>query len=202
MRTILPTAYLPSIEYFTHLLKEECSIDLYEHYIKRSERNRTKILCPSGVMELTVHLQHANRPKTPIRDIRIDYSKRWQHQHCEALRSAYKSSPYFDYFWEYLEPFYKREWRFLVDFNMDILSTLLKILMMENHTPMLSESYIEPSSALLDLRPKQREGTTFTAEPYIQVFSDRLPFMENLSIIDLLFAEGPAAVGVLEANRI
>ena len=200
--TILPTSYLPSIEYFTHLLKEECTLELNEHYIKRSQRNRARIMTSSGVMELTVHLQHANRPKSPSRDMRIDYSKRWQHQHCEALRSAYKSSPYFDYYWEYLCPFYEREWKFLVDYNAEILSTLLKLLKLEERTPHISDSYIEPKEGLIDLRPKQREGSTFTAEPYIQVFSDRLPFEGNLSIVDLLFAEGPAAQGVLEANRI
>ena len=94
--TILPLAYLPSVEYFAHLLCGGCVVDLGEHFVKRSERNRARILATDGVMELTVHVCHANRPRQPVRDVRIDYSKRWQHQHWGALVASYKGSPYFD----------------------------------------------------------------------------------------------------------
>ncbi|MBO5686885.1 MAG: WbqC family protein, partial [Alistipes sp.] len=112
---ILPTAYMPSVEYVARLLREECVIDLGENYVKRSQRNRASILSANGVMQLTVHVENANRPRQPMRDVRIDYSKRWQHQHWVSILSAYKSSPYFDHFASELEPFYRREWRFLVD---------------------------------------------------------------------------------------
>ena len=75
--TILPAAYLGSVEYFAHLLCDDCVIDLGEHFVKRSERNRAQILASGGVMDLTVHVQRANRPRTPMRDVRLDYSKRW-----------------------------------------------------------------------------------------------------------------------------
>ena len=91
--TILPLAYLPSVEYFAHLLCGGCVVDLGEHFVKRSERNRARILATDGVMELTVHVCHANRPRQPVRDVRIDYSKRWQHQHWGALVASYKGSP-------------------------------------------------------------------------------------------------------------
>ena len=115
--TILPSAYLPSIEYVAHLLREDCVIDVNENYIKRSERNRTSILSANGVMSLTVNVENANRMRQPMRDVKIDYSKRWQHQHWVSILSAYKSSPYFDHFAGEIEPFYRREWRYLVDYN-------------------------------------------------------------------------------------
>ena len=98
MSTILPLAYLPSVEYFTHLLRGGCVVDLGEHFVKRSERNRARILASDGVMELTVHVRNANRPRQPVRDVRLDYSKRWQHQHWGALVASYRSSPYFDFY--------------------------------------------------------------------------------------------------------
>ena len=113
--TILPLAYLPSVEYFAHLLRGGCVVDLGEHFVKRSERNRARILATDGVMELTVHVRNANRPRQPVRDVRIDYSKRWQHQHWGALVASYKGSPYFDFYAEYFEPFYRREYGFLAD---------------------------------------------------------------------------------------
>ena len=67
MSTILPLAYLPSVEYFTHLLRGGCVVDLGEHFVKRSERNRARILASDGVMELTVHVRNANRPRQPVR---------------------------------------------------------------------------------------------------------------------------------------
>ena len=126
--TILPLAYLPSVEYFAHLLCGGCVVDLGEHFVKRSERNRARILATDGVMELTVHVCHANRPRQPVRDVRIDYSKRWQHQHWGALVASYKGSPYFDFYAEYFEPFYRREYGFLADYNAELLGRLCSLL--------------------------------------------------------------------------
>lgn len=199
--TILPLAYLPSVEYFAHLLRGECVIDLGEHFIKRSERNRTRILATGGVMELTVHVCHADRPRQPMRDIRLDYSKRWQHQHWISLVSAYKGSPYFDHYASRFEPFYRKEYAFLADYNLELLDMLLDAVKIPS-MPLVSETYVEAAAGDLDLRPKHREGPAFLAEPYFQVFSDRMPFVPNLSVADLLFAEGPEAVSVLARCRL
>lgn len=191
--TILPSAYMPSVEYVARLLREECVIDLGEHYVKRSERNRTSILSANGVMPLTVHVENANRMRQKMRDVRIDYSKRWQHQHWVSILSAYKSSPYFDYFADDIEPFYRREWQFLVDYNREYLQVLLKLLGSKCEVK-YSEQYVAAAEGDLDLRPKNKNGSTFVAEPYFQVFSDRMPFQANLSILDLIMCEGPSAI--------
>lgn len=195
--TILPLSYLPSVEYVARLLREQCVIDVGENYVKRSERNRAYILSANKVMPLTVNVVGGNRPRLPMRDVEIDYSKRWQHQHWVSIVSAYKSSPYFDYYAPYLEPFYRREWRYLVDYNRELLELLLRLLGSPMELP-LSEQYVEAQEGDLDLRPKHREGSTFVAEPYFQNFSERMPFQPNLSVLDLLLCEGPSAIdGVL-----
>lgn len=194
--TILPIAYMPSVEYVARLLREECVIDLGENYIKRSERNRASILSANGVMSLTVHVENGNRPRQPIRDVKIDYSKRWQHQHWISILSAYKSSPYFDHFAAEIEPFYTRQWRYLVDYNIEYTQTLLRLLGAKCELP-LSEQYVEASSDDRDMRLK-RKSSTFVAEPYFQVFSERMPFAENLSVLDTLMCEGREAInGIL-----
>ena len=193
--TILPLSYLPSVEWFSYAKQGDCIIDLGEHFIKRSERNRARILASDGVMDLTVQVHRANRPRTPMTQMTLDYSKRWQHQHWGALVAAYKGSPYFDYYADLLAPFYEREWKYLRDYNMEIIELLCReagIAM-----PKVSETYIDATDTDIDLRPKQKFMSEFHAEPYFQVFSDRLPFAENLSFIDLLFAEGPSAAAVL-----
>ena len=101
-----------------------------------------------------------------------------------ALVAAYKGSPYFDYYADKFEPFYRREWRFLVDYNRELLEVLCRQTGLP--VPPVSDRYVEASAGDLDLRPKQRKDPAFVAEPYVQVFADRLPFAPDLSFIDLL----------------
>ena len=162
MSTILPLAYLPSVEYFTHLLRGGCVVDLGEHFVKRSERNRARILASDGVMELTVHVRNANRPRQPVCDVRLDYSKRWQHQHWGALVASYRSSPYFDFYAGRFEPFYRREWEFLADYNLGLLEVLCSLAGVP--MPELSRTYVEAAPGDLDLRPKRKEGLALIAE--------------------------------------
>ena len=103
-------------------------VDGGEHFVKRSERNRTHILTAGGVLALTVQAVRANRPRTPMRDVRIDYSKRWQHQHWTALVSAYKASPYFDHYAPRFEPFYTRRYEFLFDYDLRLMETIAELL--------------------------------------------------------------------------
>ncbi|HBX90054.1 MAG TPA: hypothetical protein DEH06_01840, partial [Alistipes sp.] len=124
----------------------------------------------------------------------------WQHQHWVSILSAYKSSPYFDHYAEHIEPFYRREGAFatLAEWNLALVETLCELLRMP--PPALSERYVEAAAGDVDLRPRHSEGPAFRAEPYVQVFCDRQPFAANLSVIDLLFAEGPAAVSILRRS--
>ncbi len=199
--TILPSVYLPSIEYFAHIVQRECVIDHAENYIKRSERNRARIMTAAGVMELSVNIKNANRPRTPMCNIEIDYSKRWQHQHWLAIVSAYKSSPFFDHYAPYFEPIFKERHERLIDLNQRLLELILKLL---GVTPRLtiSSTYVESSPSDVDLRPKKREDSTFRHEPYIQVFYDREEFVGNLSILDLLFNEGTNSISLLMESHI
>lgn len=185
-----------SVEYFARLLREDCVIDLGEHYVKRSCRNRASILSAGGVMQLTVNVENGNHPCRPVREVRIDYSKRWQHQHWVSIESAYRSSPYFEHYADSIEGFYRREWRWLVDYDMEYTVVLLRLLG-SPAVPRTSESYVEASAGDVDLRPKHRQGPAFVAEPYVQVFSDRMPFAPDLSVLDLLMCEGPGAIGAV-----
>ena len=202
MKTILPLTYWGSIEQFANLVQggEEAIIDLGENYVKRSERNRTEIVTPTGGMVLSVPLVKANRPRTPMRDMRIDSSKRWQHQHWIAILSAYRSSPYFDYIADRIAPIYEREWGFLVDLNREILQAEFDILgIAPNHQ--FSDIYIEPSELIRDLRDKKRESQ-FCSPKYFQMFMDRTPFVENASMLDLLMCEGREAISLLNSCQL
>lgn len=197
---ILSAEYLPNIEYVARLIAagDNYVIDCGEHYIKRSARNRTQIMTANGVLNLTVPVVKANRPRTPMHTVKIDYSTPWQHQHWVALKSAYRSSPYFDEIAEQLEPFYTGHYDNLVQFNLALLRVLLGFM---GYTAPLKTTteYVTATAEDTDLRPKQRT-TTFATPNYFQLFSDRIPFAENLSIIDLLMSEGPYAVDLLNSS--
>lgn len=207
---ILPSTYLGSIEYFAHLIKDGSIIDIYEHFIKRSQRNRAEILSANGILSLTVQVCKSNSPRTPIRDMKIDYSKRWQHQHWLSLVSAYNSSPFFEYYRDYLEPFYTKEYKYLVDYNLELTHLILRLIG-SDVMPVISEAYVEGGEFDVDLRPKNRVGSTFSVEPYIQLFAAENPtvlepskdaFTANLSLVDLLFSEGPNSISILKSCNI
>ncbi len=200
--TILPSVYLPNIEYFAHIAQRKCVIDLGENYIKRSARNRAQIMTASGVMELSVCVRNANRPRTPMSHIEIDYSKKWQHQHSLAILSAYKSSPFYDHYAPYLEPLFTAHYERLVDLNWAFTELIIKLLGIKADLA-ISTDYVVAQAEDYDLRPKRRnEESKFSHPPYIQVFYDREPFVENLSILDLLFNEGPAALSILINSKL
>ena len=130
-----------------------------------------------------------------MQKMEIDYSKRWQHQHFVAIESAYRSSPYYDYYGERFHDLYNKEWKYLVDLNMATLERMCKILKLP--VPQISTEYITAKEGDIDMRVK-KPAQLFTPKPYIQVFSDRIPFEPNLSIFDLVMCEGPEAVDYLK----
>ncbi len=186
---ILPSTYAPSIDHIRAILSGDYVIDIGEHYVKRSPRNRAEIMTAGGVMQLTVNICQANRPGTPMSRVMIDYSKRWQHQHWMAIVSAYKSSPYFDYFADHLEPIFRHRYERLVDLNIAFTEKILEL--SQRPTKLnISEQYVEAKEGDIDLRPKGSMLHTNQQQPYMQVFGDRLPFTPNLSALDMLFCEG------------
>ncbi|MFR9503085.1 MAG: WbqC family protein [Rikenellaceae bacterium] len=193
---ILPSTYLPSIDHLRAVVREDYVIDLGENYVKRSPRNRAEIMTANGIMQLSVNIRRANRPRTPIQQIEIDYSKRWQHQHWMAIVSAYKSSPYFDYYADHLEPLFTTEYKYLAELNIATTKRLLQLMGLPQELKM-SHSYIEATASDIDLRTKRSLIQEPPMREYIQVFSDRHPFAQNLSALDLLLCEGPNAVSFL-----
>lgn len=206
-------AYLGNVQYWSKLCSSECIIDVGEHYVKQSYRNRCEVMTVNGRTSLTVNVVNpGNYSRTPLRDVRIDNSKRWRNIHWQTIVSSYANSPYFDYYAHLFEPFYTREFRFLYDLNTGLMETLCAILKIE--LPEISQSYIDlrgdsTADGIADCRtaisPKarlRRDDPRFSPLQYWQVFSDRMPFAENLSVIDLIFCEGPAATNILRQSYI
>lgn len=188
---ILSTVYLPPAEYF-YLIKRSGNfiIEKEENYIRQTSRNRCRILAANGIMTLSVPVIKASGIKSQVKDITIDYSKRWQQVHHGAITSAYGRSPYFEFYYYLFEKIIQKNHKFLIDLNDALLAVCLEILKIEKsitHTA----SFISRPGLAEDYRigSEFRKNHTFHVKPYIQVFSNN--FVQDLSIIDMIFNVGP-----------
>ena len=192
---ILSLTYLGNVQWFARLF-EGAVIDVGEHYVKQSWRNRCEIASAGGRLSLTVNVM-AGAQRLPVREVRIDYSKRWQHRHVEALRSAYGRAPFFEHYWPVLEPVLRRSPTFLYDLDRELLETLLG-LMKSDFVPVFSESYVEaPGNDFRNSISPKRVSEGFVPVSYWQVFGGWEP---DLSVVDLLMCEGPAAVDIIKRS--
>ncbi len=194
MSHIFPTAYLPSIEYVSLFLKtDDASIELFETYQKQSCRTRTNVMTANGVQTLTIPVIKTNGNHTLTKDIEISYKESWQQIHLRCLESAYRKSAYFDYYFPYFEKIYKQKFNTLVELNDFCLKTILKILKVKKDYSFTTD--FERITDENDYRVSLSKGTNkIEMKPYYQVFADRHGFIPNLSIVDLLFNEGPNSI--------
>jgi hypothetical protein len=194
-KILISTAYLPPTEYFTVISQaDKIFVEREENYLKQTYRNRCYILSAHGPQLLSVPVYLGSVHKTLIKDIRIDYSKRWQQVHLRALTASYNSSPYFEFYFENIEKIISKNHEFLIDMNMELTEIILIILNLEKKIS--GTAVFEPEMNLeYDFRyiisPKKE--SLFPAKNYFQVFINSGSFFPRLSILDLVFNMGPEA---------
>jgi hypothetical protein len=193
---ILPTAYLPPIQYFQKLRDySNCIIEQHESFIKQTYRSRCNIYSPNGLYVMSIPIVNRSH-KQFTKDARISYETNWRELHWRTLEAAYRRSPFFEFYEDDFRPFYQeKKFDFLIDFNEELLQTILPLLKLKpNYT--FSNSYISTDENMNDYRliisPKENLSADklFSIKPYSQVFDTKYGFIENLSIVDLLFNQG------------
>jgi len=202
---LLSTAYFAPIRYFSKLaVYPEIYIEQHENFVKQTYRNRTVILGANGPISLIVPVEKGREQKIKIKDLRIAYDEEWQRNHWRTIFSAYNSSPFFEYYADDIETFFQKKHTFLFDFNRQITETILEILEIPVNLH-LTENFEQIPGNCLNFREQISPKThllnpdpCFVAEPYTQVFAEKFGFVPDLSILDLLFNEGPSAVELLE----
>jgi len=205
LNLLIDLHYLPSLEYFSTLLQfDHIELEKFEYYEKQSYRNRCYINTAHGVDKLIVPLT-AKHGKTIIKDVRIDNSQKWQNNHWRTIETAYRKAPYYEHYFDDLKNILYRHHNFLFDLNLELLSFCLKCI---RFAPSLSVSVTYekvPPPCVFDLRSKiipkkpSIDRNFYKSVPYYQVFGKG--FAENLSVIDLLFCEGPKATSLLIASQ-
>lgn len=205
---LLSIAYFAPIQYYSKFLNyEEIYIEQFEHFNKQTYRNRCVILGGNGPIQLVVPVVKGRGRKILIKDLEISYDTNWQRNHWRTIFSAYSSSPFFEYYKDDIQRFFETRYKFLLELNLNIHETICGLLEIENNVILTSDFEKAPDDTV-NLReaitPKisTEADQEFLPQKYTQVFSDKLGFIANLSILDLLFNEGPNSYSVLKSSFI
>ena len=202
----LTTAYLAPVQYYCKLLAYgRAVVEQYDHYVKQTYRNRCVIAAPDGPLALTIPTVKPESPKCYTRDIRISDHGNWRHLHWNALESAYNHTPFFEYYKDDFRPFYEQKHEFLIDFNEALCRLVCSLIGLQPSLERTMEYHATLPSGTDDFRerihPKRdylADDPDFCPVAYYQVFQERLGFLPNLSIADLLFNMGPESLLVLQ----
>lgn len=188
--------YLPSIAVFRHFKTADAIyLEAHEHYQKRSYRNRAHIVGANGMQRLSIPLKKGKNQQQAIQDVQIAYHESWHKQHWQSIISAYGNAPFFPFYADDLALIYKQEYDKLWDLNYAILQLVFRLLTWDKPIQLTSEYHPSYPDKISDIRNLIRPNNTIVDKfpPYPQVFTERHGFLPNLSILDLLFCQGPQA---------
>ena len=193
---VLPCCYLaPVSHYRAYYRADEVQLEVCDHFVKQTLRNRCYIDSPNGALALTIPVVKTEG-KTMMKDIRISDHGNWRHQHWMAFESSYRQSPFFEYYADDFAPFYEKKWEFLADFNEDLMALVASLLDIEKPVKRTEGPPLNlPEGRLLAAKQVSPRGELEgVVVPYYPVIAPRHGFLPDLSIVDLLFNMGPEGV--------
>jgi hypothetical protein len=204
MKNILihPT-YFPSISHYVAMLQADLvTFEMEDNFQKQTNRNRMYIYSPNGVQLLNIPVKHAIEKHQKYKDVRIENDFGWQKNHFKSLEAAYRTSPFFEYFEDDFRPLFEKKHEFLMDLNLEIFELVNDSLGIKI-TPQKTTEFFHDVPNYNDFRhlANGKKDTT-QLEEYTQVFEEKHGFINNLSILDLLFNEGRYAVDYLKKQKI
>ncbi len=206
MSRLIHPVYFPSILSYSLMTSgDKILFEVSDFYEKQTYRNRMYIQSANGKQMLPVPVKHTHTDgKQLYSDVQISNDFDWQKQHWRSLETAYRTSPYFEFYEDDLRPLFEKKFRFLVELNLESIQIVNALLELEMSYE-LTKTYQKYHDNITDLRflknAKKEPAVVKQFPPYTQMFLDRHVFMPNLNILDLVFMEGPNAVSYLEQIR-
>lgn len=198
---VFPVFYFPPVSWFAALIREHSVVfEAHQHYRKQSYLNRTRIQGANKIQNLSIPIRRLGE-ETPIGLSEIDYNQDWQSDHWKGIESAYRSSPFFEYYEPLIEPFFHSKERFLMHHNLNIIAAMMDALKIK-FSYNLTESYLPTEQWNHDYRNDfsgsgNPLASWFKPIAYPQVFRQ---FEPDLSILDLICNEGPGAGEILRKS--
>lgn len=203
MKSIIHPTYFPSISHFVVLANGEVTFEVEDNYQKQTYRNRTYIYGPNGKQLLSVPTKHTKSGgRQTFKDIRIETNFNWQKQHWKTLETAYRTSPYFEFYEDEIQPVFEKKHTFLIDLNFEIIQLISDCLQLEIDYKKTT-SYHKTPQNISDFRSlvNVKSKMMLNFDHYIQVFNEKHDYINDLSILDLLFNEGTNALTYLENQK-
>ncbi len=203
MKALLLPTYFPSVSSFVAMAQSETIIlEMDDNFQKQTNRNRMYIYSPNGIQLLNIPVKHTREAHQKTRDIKLETAFDWQKQHFKSLEAAYRSSPFFEYFEDAIMPVFEKKYTFLMDLNLETIEIASKCLRMPFSYEKTTE-YFKENLELNDFRHfANGKKDTSDFEPYTQVFEEKHGYLNNLSILDLLFNEGRYALDYLKNQKL
>ena len=206
MKVLLHPSYFPSIAHFVAMVQaEQVVLEECDNYQKQTYRNRTYVYGPNGRQALTVPVKHAKNATghQKHKEVQIENNFHWQKQHWKTLQTAYRTSPFFEFYEDELAPFFQKKHHFLMDLTKESIHLICSCLDLDFSYQTTTTYEPEVSTEFIDLRNliDAKSGHSQGFDTYTQVFEVKHGFLENLSILDLLFNEGPQTVAYLERQK-
>lgn len=202
MNALLLPTYFPSISQFAAMVQaDSITFETEDNFQKQTNRNRMYIYSPNGLQLLNIPVKHSKADRhQKTKDVRIEDAFGWQKQHFKSLEAAYRTSPFFEYFEDDLAPIFQKKHTFLMDLNFEALEIVSDCLGFD-FTYKKTEEYFHEAPQFSDFRPLANgKKDTLQFEPYTQVFEEKHGYLNNLSILDLLFNEGRHALEYLKTQ--
>ena len=199
MDILIHPNYFPNIHQFTQIIKaNNILFEVSDNYQKQTFRNRTYIYGANGKLGLFIPVIHTHKNRELFKDVKISYDSNWMDLHLKSLQSAYRSSPYFEYFEDDFIKLYSEKEKFLADFNIKCIRLISSLLDLDLDYK-ISGEYVEKTNDIIDLRDlsNARKEKKIDTPKYIQVFESKHGYINNLSILDLIFSEGPNSVSLI-----
>jgi len=199
MDILIHPNYFPNIHQFTQIIKaDNILFEVSDNYQKQTFRNRTYIYGANGKLGLFIPVIHTHKNRELFKDVKISYDSNWMDLHLKSLQSAYRSSPYFEYFEDDFIKLYSEKEKFLADFNIKCIKLISNLLDLDLDFK-ISNEYVEKTNDIIDLRDlsNARKEKKIDTPKYIQVFESKHGYINNLSILDLIFSEGPNSVSLI-----
>lgn len=204
MHILIHPTYFPSIATFVVIAQaKRITFEMMDNFQKQTYRNRNYIYAANGKLQLSIPVIFSQKNRQHYKDVSIANDYNWQGLHWKSLESAYRTSPFFEFYADELQPLFTEPFEHILDFNLKCFEIICECLQLDLNIT---------KTAIYDKEPKDvkeyrhlvhaKKESSYNLDSYTQVFSEKHGFISNLSILDLLFNEGPNALTYLESQQL
>jgi len=200
---IHPTCF-PNIAHCVAMVKADTLyFEVCDNYVKQTYRNRTFIYGANGKLQLNIPVQYTQKNRQLYKDVKVFHNTKWQQLFLKSLQSAYRTSPFFEFYIDELLPLFEMEVTYLLDFNLKCIEVLMECMQLD-FKYQVTQQFENDVKDKADYRGlvNSRKEKPQCFDTYTQVFSNKHGFSSNLSVLDLLFNEGTNTITYLESQTL